>query len=81
MLIAPLPMLRPTLPPIRSPIRHQLRGEVPLWALAAVFALFGLLAFLALKTQLVRGTGRTLAAYHQIVAQPPLSANITITLP
>ena len=74
-------MLRPTLPPIRSPIRHQLRGEVPLWALAAVFALFGLLAFLALKTQLVRGTGRTLAAYHQIVAQPPLSANITITLP
>lgn len=62
-------------------IRHRLRGEVPLWAFAAVFAVFGMVAFLLLRWQLSRHTEQTLAAYQQIVAQPPLSANITITLP
>lgn len=62
-------------------IRHQLRGEVPVWAVAAVFGLFAMLAFIGLRTQLDRSTGHRLAAYHDIVAQPPLSANVTITLP
>ena len=62
-------------------IKHRLRGEVPLWAVAAVFGLFAMLAFIGLRTQLGRTTDRTLVAYQQIVAQPPLSANLTITLP
>jgi len=62
-------------------IKHSLRGEVPLWAVASVFGLFAMLAFIGLHTYLDRSTAGSVLAYHQIVAQPPLTANLTITLP
>jgi type VI secretion system protein ImpK len=62
-------------------VKHQLRGEMPLWAFAAGFALIGLVTLIGLRGLLGQQTGRQLAAYNQIVTQPPLTANITITLP
>jgi type VI secretion system protein ImpK len=67
------------LPPDR--IAHALRSDVPLWAVAAVFALCGLLAFIGLRSSLAHATERQLAAYGQLVKLAPPVANVTITLP
>jgi len=66
-------------PPDR--IAHQLKNAVPLWAVASVFALLGLLAFIGLRWQLSRSTSQELAPYSQIVRLAPQAANVTITLP
>lgn len=60
---------------------HRLRGEVPLWAMASMFALAGLLAFTGLRWSLGQQTERDLGAYSQLVKMPPEVAHITITLP
>jgi type VI secretion system protein ImpK len=62
-------------------IAHALKRDVPLWVIASVFALTGLLAFLGLRWTLERKTESDLAAYSQVVKLAPQSANITITLP
>lgn len=60
---------------------NRLRGEVPLWVVASVFALAGLGAFLGLRWTLERETQRDLAAYAQVVKLPAPTAHVTITLP
>jgi type VI secretion system protein ImpK len=62
-------------------IAHKLRTEVPLWVIASVFALVGLLAYLGLSTVLTRQTDSELARYSQVVKLAPPAANVTITLP
>ena len=62
-------------------IAHTLRHEVPLWAIASVFALLGLGAFVGLNWHLSRGTRQDLAAYQDVIKMPPKVANVTITLP
>ena len=60
---------------------NRLRGEVPLWVVASLFALAGLGAFLGLRWALEHETRKDLAAYSQIVKLPAPTAHITITLP
>jgi type VI secretion system protein ImpK len=62
-------------------IRHTLRADVPVWVLASVLALAGLLAFLGLRWALERRTQGDLAAYSQLITLPAQAANVTITLP
>jgi type VI secretion system protein ImpK len=62
-------------------IRHTLRTDVPLWVLASVLALAGLLAFLGLRWALERRTRADLGAYSQLITLPAQAANVTITLP
>lgn len=67
------------LPPDR--VAHVLRNDVPVWVVAAVFALCGLLAFIGLRSMLAHQTRQQLAAYDQLVKLAPPAANVTITLP
>jgi len=62
-------------------IRHQLRHQVPLWAIGSLFALMAALAFAGLRWQLSERTQATLGAHHHIVQLAPVAANVTITLP
>ncbi|MBH9578879.1 type IVB secretion system protein IcmH/DotU [Inhella proteolytica] len=62
-------------------ILHTLRHEVPVWAFAAVFALFGLLAYLGLQHWLSRETEARLMQHSQLVQLAPQAAHVTITLP
>lgn len=62
-------------------IAHQLKSEIPLWVIASVFALFGLLAFLGLNSWLTKSTTGMLGGYENLVKLAPRAANITITLP
>ena len=60
---------------------NRLKNDVPLWVIASVFALMGLLAFGGLRWQLGRGTERDLANYQEVVKLAPQAAHVTITLP
>ncbi|MEY4764288.1 MAG: hypothetical protein RI907_961 [Pseudomonadota bacterium] len=62
-------------------VSHQLRHEVPLWVMGAVFGLLALAAYLGLNWQLSRASRQALGQYHQVVQMAPQVANITITLP
>ncbi len=62
-------------------VAHALRSEVPLWVLASVFALVGLLGFLSIRWALTQQTSRDLSAYAQLIQLAPEVAHITITLP
>jgi type VI secretion system protein ImpK len=62
-------------------VAHKLRTEVPLWAIASVFALVGLLAYLGLSAVLKNQTAADLGRYAQLVKLAPQAANVTITLP
>ena len=62
-------------------ISHKLRAEVPLWVVASVFALAGMLAFLGMRWWLDRQTAADLGAYAQLIQMPPEAATVTITLP
>ena len=62
-------------------IAHQLKHELPLWVVGAVFALVGLGAFLGLRWQLTSGSRDALGQLHHVVQMAPQVANITITLP
>lgn len=62
-------------------VMNRLRGEVPLWVVASLFALAGLGAFFGLRWALEHETRQDLAAYSQIVRLPAPTAHITITLP
>jgi type VI secretion system protein ImpK len=67
------------LPPDR--VAHALRSDVPMWAVAAVFALCGVLAFVGLRASLSRGVRQQIDGYAQVVKLAPRAANVTITLP
>jgi type VI secretion system protein ImpK len=62
-------------------IKHALRNEVPMWVMASVMALMGLLGFIGLREYLGRETNAMLGGYQQIVKLAPRMANVTITLP
>jgi type VI secretion system protein ImpK len=62
-------------------VSHRLKNDVPLWVIASVFALLGVLAFSGLRWQLGRSTERDLAAYQEVVKLAPQAAHVTITLP
>lgn len=62
-------------------VSHALRSEVPLWVIASVFALLGLLGFLGVQWMLERQTATDLGPYAQVVKMPPAPAHVTITLP
>lgn len=62
-------------------IAHALKRELPVWVLASVFALGGLIAYLGLNHLLDSQTRDTLAPYSQIVQLAPRAPTLTITLP
>jgi len=62
-------------------VQHQLKNEVPLWVIGAVFGLMAMLGFIGLRWQLTEHTRHALGEYHDIVQLAPQVANITITLP
>jgi type VI secretion system protein ImpK len=67
--------------PLPDQISHRLRSEVPLWAVASVFALIGVLAFVGLNAYLKDSTLKAVAPYSEIVKLGPRSANLTLSLP
>jgi type VI secretion system protein ImpK len=82
--IAHLKGSRATFAPHWAPpdqVTNRLKNEVPLWVIASVFALLGLLAFTGLRWQLSRSTEHDLAAYQEVVKLAPQAAHVTITLP
>ncbi|MBC7957461.1 MAG: DotU family type IV/VI secretion system protein [Cytophagales bacterium] len=82
--IAHLKGSRATFAPHWAPpdqVTNRLKNEVPLWVIASVFALLGVLAFTGLRWQLARSTERDLAAYQDVVKLAPQAAHVTITLP
>lgn len=62
-------------------IRHRLRSELPPWAIVAAFGLVALLAYGGLAARLGAQTQARLAPFEHLVTQPPVAANVTITLP
>lgn len=62
-------------------VQNQLKNEVPLWVVGAVFGFLALAGFLGLRWQLTEHTKGSLGELHHIVQMPPQVANITITLP
>jgi len=62
-------------------VQNQLKNEVPLWVVGAVFGFMALAGFLGLRWQLTEHTKGSLGELHHIVQMPPQVANITITLP
>ena len=67
--------------PLPDQIAHRLKSEVPLWIIASVFALIGVLAFVGLNSYLKDSTLKAVAPYSEIVKVGPKSANLTISLP
>jgi type VI secretion system protein ImpK len=62
-------------------VKNALRNDIPLWVIASVFALIGLLGFLGLKTYLGFQTNKDLEIHSKLVQLAPKPATITITLP
>jgi type VI secretion system protein ImpK len=62
-------------------VTHQLKTETPLWVIGSVFALLGLVAYLALSGWSTSASKGMLGGYEDIVKLAPRAANITITLP
>jgi len=62
-------------------VAHTLKRELPLWIVAAVFSLAGLLAYLGLSSYLRNSTQQSIAPYSQLVKLGPRSASLTISLP
>ncbi|MGZ5199685.1 MAG: type IVB secretion system protein IcmH/DotU [Telluria sp.] len=60
---------------------NKLRSDLSLWALASVFALCGLSAYLGFRASLSHNTTVAMARYNDMVKMPPRAANVTITLP
>ncbi|MBT0963778.1 type IVB secretion system protein IcmH/DotU [Denitromonas iodatirespirans] len=60
---------------------HVLKREIPVWALASVLSLFGLLAFIGLNHYAETTVDATLAPFQEIVQLAPRAPTLTITLP
>jgi type VI secretion system protein ImpK len=62
-------------------VAHKLQSNGPLWVAAGVFSLAAVASFGAMRYSLGSTTGTTLAAYQDVVKQPPRPATLTMTLP
>lgn len=62
-------------------VSNKLRREVPLWVMGSVFALLGLLAFLAMRTQLGAATREELSPFTEVVKLAPQAAYVNISWP
>lgn len=62
-------------------VAHKLRGNVPLWALAALFALLGTGVYAGLRTSLEHDTRSAIAGYADLVKLAPRPASFVLTLP
>lgn len=62
-------------------VAHKLQSNGPLWIAAGVFVLAALASFGIMRFTLDRSTGSTLAAYQDVVKQPPRPATLTVSLP
>ncbi len=62
-------------------IANKLRNDLPLWAVASLFALTATFAYLGLNWMLTSNTENKLAGYSDIVRLAPRTANLTIILP
>ncbi len=62
-------------------VAHKLQSNGPLWIAGGAFALAALASFGAMRYTLDTSTRATLAAYQDIVKQPPRPASLSVTLP
>ncbi len=62
-------------------VAHKLQSNAPLWIAGSVFTFAALVSFGAMRYMLASSTGTTLAAYQDVVKQPPQPATLTMTLP
>ncbi|MFV0663243.1 type IVB secretion system protein IcmH/DotU [Denitromonas sp.] len=62
-------------------IAHALKREVPVWVLASLLSLAGLVAYIGLSSYAARTADRTLAPFQDIVQLAPRAPTLTITLP
>lgn len=62
-------------------VAHKLQSNAPLWLAGSVLSLAALLSFGAMRYSLASSTSATLAAYQDVVKQPPRPATLTMTLP
>jgi len=62
-------------------VAHKLQSNAPLWIASGVFTLAALTSFGAMRYTLASSTSATLAAYQDVVKQPPRPATLTMTLP
>ncbi|MGW8393555.1 type IVB secretion system protein IcmH/DotU [Pseudoduganella sp. HUAS MS19] len=62
-------------------VAHKLQSNAPLWIAGGVFSLAALVSFGAMRYTLANSTSATLAAYQDVVKQPPRPATLTVTLP
>lgn len=62
-------------------VAHKLRGNVPLWAMAALFALLGTGVYAGLRTSLEHEARNAIAGYADLVKLAPRPASFVLTLP
>ena len=62
-------------------IVNAIRREIPLWIIAAVLALVGLVSYLGLEWQARSQVRETLAGFTDIVQLAPRPPTLTLTLP
>ncbi len=67
--------------PLPDQVAHTLKRDVPLWSIAAVFALVGLLGYLGMSHILQQEMHGAMAGYQGIVELGPRAAHLTISLP
>lgn len=62
-------------------VAHVLRRSVPVWVVALVLLVAGMIAYTSLRISLGQSAESALAPFNQIVEMPAKTANVTITLP
>ncbi len=62
-------------------VAHKLQSNGPLWIAAGVFLTAALAPFGIMRFTLDNSTDSTLAAYQDVVKQPPRPATLAVTLP
>lgn len=62
-------------------ITNRIKRDVPLWVIASVLALFGLVAYIGMNWHAARTVEDTLAPFQNVVQMTPRPPTLTITLP
>jgi len=62
-------------------VAHKLKSNGPLWVAGGVFALAAIASFGIMRISLDSSTSATLAAYQDVVRQPPRPASLSVSLP